>query len=98
MASDELQRAGFNVISAYSADGAIEILECRNDIRFLFTDIDMPGSLNGLRLAALVKAKWPPIRIIITSGMTTPDALPEQAVFKKPYRTAQVLEAISTFI
>jgi CheY-like chemotaxis protein len=60
MASDELQRVGFNVISAYSADEAIEILECRNDNRFLFADIDMPGSLNGLRLAALTPSRSRP--------------------------------------
>jgi CheY-like chemotaxis protein len=99
MATDELQRAGFDVISVYSADEAIEILESRNDIRFLFTDIDMPGSLNGLRLAALVRAKWPPISIIITSGMNAPDSIPDQAIFmRKPYRTAQVLDAISTLM
>ena len=98
--SEELQREGFDVISAYSADEAIEILKSRSNIRFLFTDIDMPGSLNGLKLAALVRAKWPPVSIIITSGMGMPaDVLPEQAIFvRKPYRTAEVLDAIATLM
>ena len=53
--SEELQRTGHMVVSAYSADQAIAILESRNDIHLVFTDIDMPGSMDGLRLSAAVR-------------------------------------------
>ena len=68
MASEELQRAGHVVISAYNAAEAIAILESRDDIGLIFTDIDMPGSMDGLKLAAAVRDRWPPIKIIVTSG------------------------------
>jgi CheY-like chemotaxis protein len=56
------------VISVYDADQAILILESRADIGLLFTDIDMPGSMDGLKLMATVRNRWPPIPIIVTSG------------------------------
>jgi CheY-like chemotaxis protein len=68
MVRDELQQEGYEVVSAYNADEAIEILECRDDIRLIFTDIDMPGSIDGLKLAAVVRDRWPPIHIIITTA------------------------------
>jgi len=63
-----IEDAGFDVVEAGSAVEAISILEKRSDIRVVFTDIQMPGSLDGLRLAHLVSTRWPPIRIIATSG------------------------------
>jgi two-component system, response regulator PdtaR len=81
MASDELRAAGYDVISAYNADEAIEILENRTDVNFVFTDIDMDGSMDGLKLASFVRDRWPPIEIIVTSGKRVPRALPELVVF-----------------
>src|SRR4051812_30277486 len=49
-------------------DEAIQILESRNDIRAVFTDIQMPGSMDGLRLARVVRNRWPPVALIVTSG------------------------------
>jgi DNA-binding NtrC family response regulator len=96
MASNALSRAGYEAISAHSADEAIEILRARKDIRLLFTDIDMPGSMDGLKFAASVRDKWPPIHVIITSGMKTPAALPERRVFvRKPHRTSHLLQTIA---
>jgi CheY-like chemotaxis protein len=68
MAADLVEDAGFEAIEAANADEAIRILECRSDIRVVFTDIDMPGSMDGLLLAAAVRDRWPPIEIILTSG------------------------------
>jgi CheY-like chemotaxis protein len=96
MASDELQAAGYDVISAYNADEAIEILENRADVRFVFTDID--GSMDGLKLASFVRDRWPPIEIIVTSGKHLPRALPERVVFvPKPYQAERVLQTIASF-
>ena len=54
-----LEDAGYSVIAAASADEAIAVLESRNDIRTVITDINMPGSMDGLRLAAAVRGRWP---------------------------------------
>ena len=85
--------AGFDVIEASNADEAIAILEVRPDIAVLFTDIQMPGSMDGLKLAAAVKGRWPPIRIIATSGLVDVrgDDLPEGGRFlPKPYDPTQL--------
>ena len=68
-------------------------LKSRTDIRIVFTDIDMPGSLDGMKLAACIRDRWPPIDILITSGQKVPALadLPTRAVFlPKPYRSADV--------
>jgi len=72
---DQLKLAGYRVVEAFNADEAIAILEADPDIRLLFTDVDMPGSMNGLKLAAAVRDRWPPVRIIVTSGHRTVEAL-----------------------
>jgi CheY-like chemotaxis protein len=80
--------AEFEVIEAANADDAIRILEARSDIAVLFTDIQMPGSMDGLKLARAVSDRWPPIRIVATSGLVHlgPDDLPDGGRFlAKPY-------------
>jgi len=87
-AAGMIEDTGFDVVEAGNADEAIAILEARPDIRVVFTDIQMPGSMNGLKLAHYVRGKWPPIKIIATSGqMTLSDSdLPEGGIFvPKPY-------------
>jgi CheY-like chemotaxis protein len=88
MAMDLVEDAGFQAIEAADADEAVTILETRTDIRIVFTDIDMPGSMNGMKLAAAVRDRWPPIEIIIVSGQVrlSEGDLPERSVFfSKPY-------------
>ncbi len=83
-----IEDAGFEVLEAGNADEAITMLESRSDIRLVFTDIQMPGSMDGLKLAAAVKGRWPPIKIIATSGrhLIRDSDLPEGALFlSKPY-------------
>ena len=65
---DSLEQAGFQALGAHSADEAITILEGRNDIRVVMTDIDIPGSMDGLKLAQAVRHRWPPIELIVASG------------------------------
>src|ERR1700688_385837 len=80
--------AGFEVIEAANADEAIRILESRSDIHVVFTDVHMPGSMDGLKLAHAVRNRWPPIKIIVTSGRdpVTEQDLPEGSrFFAKPY-------------
>lgn len=85
---DHLQEQGFTVLEAANADEAITILSQNTTIQILFTDIDMPGEMDGIRLAAAVRERWPPIRIVITSGHRQPlgSDLPSGAqFFAKPY-------------
>src|SRR5450755_289159 len=74
-AVDIVEDAGFTPIEAVNADEAVAILESRSDIVLLFTDIQMPGSMDGLGLARSVRDRWPPIKIILVSGQVTPTAI-----------------------
>ena len=96
-AVDLVEDAGFEAIEAAGADEAVRILESRPDIRIVFTDIDMPGGMDGLRLAAAIRNRWPPIEIIITSGKRHPraDELPARGVFfSKPYSREKVVDVM----
>ena len=87
-AAEMIADAGFDVIEAGNADEAIVILEARPDIHVVFTDIQMPGSMDGLKLARFVRGRWPPIKIVATSGnsVVQDGDLPEGGVFlPKPY-------------
>src|SRR6202020_328069 len=98
MVAEELEDAGFTVVIAVNADHAISILENRLDIHLVFTDIDMPGSMDGLKLAAAVRDRWPPIHIIITTGKARPLEIPANALFiPKPYLGKNVVAAMKTF-
>jgi CheY-like chemotaxis protein len=86
---DFLQREGFEVFEAAHAAAAIEILERTPSISVIFTDIDMPGTMDGLALAAAVRDRWPPVKIVVTSGHQTVEQseLPDGGrFFSKPYR------------
>jgi two-component system, response regulator PdtaR len=88
-----IEEAGFEVLEATNADEAIVLLEARHDITVVFTDIEMPGSMDGLRLAQAVRGRWPPIKIIATSGryVVRDGDLPSGGLFlPKPYSAAQI--------
>ena len=94
---DTLEAAGFQALEANNADEAIRILEGRNDIRLVFTDIDMPGSMDGLKLARAVRDRWPPIKIVVTSGQLIPSEadLPAGGRFlSKPYDSTRVVDTL----
>ena len=87
--------SGFEALSAATADEAIKILESRSDIRLVFTDVNMPGSMNGLRLAHAVRDRWPPVELLVTSalGNVTAKDLPARGRFlSKPYDVATLSE------
>lgn len=98
LVAEELEDAGFTVVIAVNADHAISILENRLDIHLVFTDIDMLGSMDGLKLAAAVRDRRPPIHIIITTGKARPLEIPANALFiPKPYLGKNVVAAMKTF-
>ena len=95
--AEVIENAGFEVIQAANADEAIAILTERPNIHVVFTDIQMPGSMDGLKLARFVRDRWPPIKILATSGLVRvkDDELPAGSVFlPKPYRGAEVVATL----
>lgn len=96
-AVDMIEEAGFDVVEAADATEAVEILERRLDIRIVFSDIDMPRGMDGMKLAALIRERWPPIQIILTSGYATVDTVqmpPNSVFFSKPYVEEKVVETL----
>ena len=91
-ASDMFLDAGYEVLDAGSADEALRFFEMDSGIRLLFTDVSMPGAMNGADLARQVATRWPDVGIILASGRPRPDALPRRMRFhEKPYMPAAVL-------
>jgi CheY-like chemotaxis protein len=93
-AVEMIEAAGFDVVEAASADEAMEILISRLDIAVVFTDIQMPGSMDGLKVAAEIRGRWPPIKIVTTSGMVDVRKLdmPDGGRFlPKPYSCADIV-------
>lgn len=92
-----IEDAGMTTLVASDADEAMAILSTRDDIRAMFTDIDMPGSMDGLALASMVRARWPEIQLVVTSGGQPPkDArLPRDVpFFQKPYDYALIVNRL----
>lgn len=99
--ADNLEDAGFSVVEAANAAEAIAALERDATIQIIFTDVDMPGSMDGLKLAAAVADRWPPIRIIVTSGHRTVEItdIPDGSVFfSKPYRATEIVNSINQLL
>src|ERR1019366_2606133 len=91
-AVDMVEDAGFTPLEAVDADEAVAILESRSDIALIFTDIQMPGSMDGLKLAHAVHERWPPIKIILVSGqlkLSTTEIPADSRFFGKPLEAAE---------
>ena len=100
-AADLLEEHGFGVVEAENADAALKLLETRDDVRLLFTDIQMPGSCDGMGLARKVHARWPRILLIITSGQIKPAQaeIPDHGRFvAKPYRAEDLVEQVKNLV
>lgn len=98
---DYLEDAGFEVVEAANAAEALAALERHDDIRLVFTDVDMPGTMDGLMLAAVVSDRWPPVRIIVTSGHRTVEItdIPDGSVFfSKPYQAKNVIASMNELL
>lgn len=96
-----LEDDAFYVLEASNADEAIVILSEHPEVCLMFTDIDMPGSMDGLKLAAAVRDRWPPVKIIVTSGhrALSDDTLPVAGrFFNKPYDPSKIIQTIREMI
>ena len=100
-AVDIVEDAGFNPVEAVNADQAIAILESRSDISLLFTDIQMPGSIDGLKLAHAVHDRWPSIKIILVSGQVKPsdtERPTDSRFFGKPLAVEQMITELQEMV
>jgi|SRR6478736_814699 DNA-binding NtrC family response regulator len=100
-ALDIVEEAGFTAIEARNADEAIAILESRTDIALLFTDVNMPGSMDGVKLAHAVRNRWPPIKIVVVSGhvqLDENDLPPNSRFFGKPFEAQKMVSELRELI
>jgi CheY-like chemotaxis protein len=100
-AVDMVEDAGYTPVEAVDADEAVAILESRSDIALLFTDIQMPGSMDGLKLAHAVRKRWPPIKIILVSGqlkLANIDIPTDSRFFGKPLEAKEMIAEMQDMI
>ena len=92
-----LEEAGFDALQAGTAEEAIGLLEARSDIEVVFTDINMPGSIDGIALANTVQRRWPVVGLLLTSGyvQVRKEDVPERGLFLgKPYQPAELVQMV----
>src|SRR5947209_9449277 len=100
-AVDIVEDAGYTPVEAVNADEALAILESRSDISLLFTDIQMPGSMDGLKLAHAVHDRWPSIKIILVSGqikVSDSDKPADSRFFGKPLEMKQMITELQEMV
>lgn len=96
-AADLVVHAGYEALEASNAEEAIRLLEARTDIVLVFTDVGMPGTMDGIKLAHHIRNRWPPVKLIVASGRSIMEQsrLPEGShFFPKPYSDGTVVEQI----
>jgi two-component system, response regulator PdtaR len=101
LAAEVLSEAGFTIIESGSAEEALTVLQTRSDVRVLFTDVNMPGALDGLGLAQIVHERAPDVSILIGSGRIrpSPGELPPGVRFiAKPYASSTLTEAVCALV
>ncbi len=99
--ADMLSDAGFEVLEAADASEALHLLETNSDISVVFTDVEMPGALDGFALAQRIEMRWPGIGVLVTSGRCYPNQVftaAQRSFVAKPFRVAQVVELIDAFV
>jgi CheY-like chemotaxis protein len=100
-AVDMVEDAGYTSLEAVDADEAVAILESRSDIALMFTDIQMPGSMDGLKLAHTVHKRWPPIKIMLVSGQLKPatiDIPADSRFYGKPLEAKEMIAELQSMI
>src|SRR5262249_28847815 len=99
MIADQLRSAGYSVLEAASAQEALDVLAHSFDVKLIFSDIRMPGSMDGVTLARLVRSQYPGIKVLLTSGHPPAiDGLEHDGFFPKPYDPAQIISHIRSLV
>jgi len=97
-AVDLVLSAGYEALEARDADEAIRILESRDDVDLVFTDVQMPGTMDGIKLSHYIRDRWPPVRLIVASGeaILEESSLPTGSrFFSKPYDSHVITDAMA---
>ena len=97
-AVDLVLSAGYEALAAKDADEAIRILELRDDIDLVFTDVQMPGTMDGVKLAHYIRDRWPPVKLMVASGVAVLEesSLPAGSqFFSKPYNDHAIADAMA---
>ncbi|MBH0236468.1 response regulator [Methylobrevis albus] len=100
-AVDLVQSAGYEALEACDADEAIRILESRGDIDLVFTDVQMPGTMDGIKLSHYIRDRWPPVKLIVASGaaILAESSLPGGSrFFAKPYDGTAITDAMARLL
>lgn len=100
-AIDLVLSAGYEALEAEDADQAIRILESRDDIDLVFTDVQMPGTMDGIKLCHYIRNRWPPVKLIVASGIEIikESSLPEGSLFfPKPYADHAITDAMARML
>jgi len=100
-AVDLVLSAGYEALEAGDADEAIRILESRDDIDLVFTDVQMPGTMDGIKLSHYIRHRWPPVKLIVASGaaILEESSLPEGSrFFAKPYDDHAITDAMARLL
>ena len=98
-AIDIAERAGHAVLNAANAVDALRILEGRSDIEIVFSDVTMPGGIDGISLVGMIRSRWPTVRPILTSGKSLPSGTPLPAgvqFLPKPYTSNELGEVLAS--
>jgi len=99
MVAEQLRNADFQVVEAANADEALAVLQFTTDVALIVTDIRMPGSMDGLELAKAVRATFPQIRIVLTSGNAPQFTSDNHDAFvPKPYQPDKIIGLIKTLL
>lgn len=100
-AADLVTEAGYVALQASNADEALAILYARADIDLVFTDVEMPGTMNGLKLCQFIRERWPPVKLILVSGaaILAEHDLPEGSrFFGKPYHDHAIVKEMARML
>jgi PAS domain S-box-containing protein len=99
VAVSTLHSLGFDVVEAASGDEAARLLKVNRQVHLMFSDVRMPGDLNGIDLAHLIRREMPDIRVLLTTGYVDGDeTIGDIALLYKPYRTTELAEKIKALI
>jgi CheY-like chemotaxis protein len=100
-AVDLVRSVGYEALEACDAEGAIRILASRDDIDLVFTDVQMPGTMDGIKLSHYIRDRWPPVKLIVASGATILEesSLPGGSrFFSKPYDDHTITDAMARLL
>jgi CheY-like chemotaxis protein len=97
--ADNLRNSGYTVLEASNADEALEVLRHSSGVTVVFTDIRMPGSMDGTKFAGFVRSEYPVLKIVLTSGdLAALDGAEHDGFFLKPYDGGKVIQHIKALL